>query len=191
MVLGLLYKHKYTLNTWLKHSLVPGKNVTTFTRYYKRKFTPYVVHTEDLHKAHFSRPNVFSMDNACFCYCFFGFCAGLIIFPCNQHSHIIAIVIRPPSLKSFANQKTCQIKEWSCLKNYLFLHFWLLKRTEFNVLLLGYYPLSSIKIMLFLWKIKSSLLTGNSPTFSCCVLLDLNLVHSIYIRTVSSLKSVH
>ena len=29
----------------------------------------------------------------------------------NKHSHI-AIVVRPPWLKSFANQKTCQMTEW-------------------------------------------------------------------------------
>ena len=29
------------------------------------------------------------------------------------HSHI-ATVVGPPSLKSFANQKTCQITVWSC-----------------------------------------------------------------------------
>ena len=33
-----------------------------------------------------------------------------------EHSHIIAIVVRPPSLKSFANQETCQIQKWSCWK---------------------------------------------------------------------------
>ena len=31
------------------------------------------------------------------------------------HSHI-AIVVRPPSLKSFANQKICQMTEWSYRK---------------------------------------------------------------------------
>ena len=34
------------------------------------------------------------------------------------HSHI-ATVIRPPSLKNFANRKTCQITEWSCWKHFV------------------------------------------------------------------------